>query len=79
MMARFVLGLAILAACALTPAQSAPSGQPPETAAEKQKEANKDLIPTDGGHAAARERDEARQELWDQKMKALTKGICTGC
>jgi hypothetical protein len=28
---------------------------------------------------ALRDRDEARQRLWDQKMKSLTGSICTGC
>jgi hypothetical protein len=28
---------------------------------------------------ALRDRDEARQRLWDEKMKSLTGSICTGC
>jgi hypothetical protein len=30
------------------------------------------------GHAAQR-RDEARQQVWDRKMKAISKDICAGC
>jgi hypothetical protein len=28
---------------------------------------------------AAQRRDEARQQVWDRKMKAMSKSICTGC
>jgi hypothetical protein len=29
--------------------------------------------------AAAQQRSDARQKAWDQKMKALTSSVCTGC
>jgi hypothetical protein len=29
--------------------------------------------------AAAQQRNDARQKAWDQKMKALTGTVCTGC
>jgi hypothetical protein len=28
---------------------------------------------------AVRERDETRQRAWDQKMKNIARGICSGC
>ena|SRR5215207_8342430 len=34
---------------------------------------------TDVMAAAAQQRNDARQRAWDQKMKALTSTVCTGC
>ncbi len=79
-MLRLLSCLTILAAFALTPAQSAPNGQTegakaPETRIESNKKA--EWIAND--YKTARERDEARQLLWDKRMKAVTKDVCTGC
>jgi hypothetical protein len=36
-------------------------------------------LTAEADYKAQRERDEARQRMWDRKMKALTGSICTGC
>ena len=33
----------------------------------------------EGVSKAVREQEDARQRLWDRKVKALTGSICTGC
>jgi hypothetical protein len=78
---RFLSCLAVLAFLAAVPAQAAPGAQKPVAARgpEKQIQPGKDAEWTEADYKAVRERDEARQRLWDRKMKALTESICTGC
>jgi hypothetical protein len=74
---RLLFCLPVLMVLAVSPAEAAPAAQkkPPEKAAAPAKEADR----TEPDYKAQRERDEARQRLWDRKMKALTGSICTGC
>lgn len=80
-MLRLFFCLPVLAALALAPAQAAPTAQKPakKEAAEKAAAPAKDADWTEADYKAARERDEARERLWDRRMKALTGSICTGC
>lgn len=77
---RRVSCLAMLAVLALTSAQTASVAKEP-TAKTSQKQAAPEKAAewTEADYKAVRARDEARQQLWDSRMKALTKGICTGC
>lgn len=71
--------LILLAALSWTPAQSAPGEQrKAEQTSPKDREPGKSEA-MESGSKAARERDDARQRLWDRKMKALAGSVCSGC
>jgi hypothetical protein len=63
----------------MTLAHPASAAQTAEAPPVKKSETSKNADQGSGSNKAARERDDARQELWDRRMKALTKGICKGC
>lgn len=73
-MAAFSLSLSLVAAFASATATAAPTEKKPSEI-----EASKTSEWTERDYKAARDRDDARQKLWDKKMKALTGSICTGC
>ena len=76
---RAFFSLLLLAALSMTLAHPASAAQAAGAPSVKQSEPGKNADQGSGSNKAARERDDARQELWDRKMKALTKGICKGC
>jgi hypothetical protein len=86
---RILSPLALLMFVASTSAQAAPSAQEPtqksQVVPSAQKRSEKTETPakraelTETDYNALREKDEARQRMWDRKMKALTRSICTGC
>jgi hypothetical protein len=72
--------LALMVVVVAAPAHSAPAKKPAEpTVSEKGVKADANAGSAEVDSKAARERDEARQQAWDKKMKALTGSICTGC
>ncbi len=71
--------LLLLGALSVTLAHPASAAQAAGAPSAKKAEPSKNADQGSGSNKAARERDDARQELWDRKMKALTKGICKGC
>jgi hypothetical protein len=85
--------LAVLVFLVSASAQAAPGAQEPARKAQAvqaapavQKSSEKAEAPAketeltaEADYKAQRERDEARQRMWDRKMKALTGSICTGC
>jgi hypothetical protein len=76
---RSLFSLPLLAALSMTLAHPASAAQAAGAPPVKQTEPSKNADQGNGSNKAARERDDARQELWDRRMKALTKGICKGC
>ena len=81
----FVLGLiAALSWAALQPARaqgSAPAPKRAESPARVQQntEAAKPTVtPTEKEAAEARARNEARQKVWDERMKRTMRSICSG-
>jgi hypothetical protein len=70
-----LLFFAISFLVAASPAAAERASRPPVPADKKvfSAEESKAL-----GEAAQR-RDEARQQVWDRKMKTISKGICVGC
>ncbi len=79
MTTRHLAWLGVLTALALTPALAAPGGQQPTDRKLDSAKSQKAAEWTESDYKAVRDRDEARQRLWDKKMKALTGSICTGC
>jgi hypothetical protein len=81
--------LALFVFIASTSAQAAPGAQEPtqksqaipdvQKRSETTRASAKQAEMTEADYKALRERDEARQQMWDKKMKALTRSICTGC
>jgi len=81
--------LALLVFVASTSAQAAPGSQEPAQKSQAipgvQKHSERAGAPakgsefTEADYKALRDRDESRQRMWDKKMKALTRSICTGC
>lgn len=76
MIVRVLSCVPVLVCLAAAPAQAAPAAQKP---AEKAGAPAKEPEPSEAEYRARRERDEARQRLWDRKMKDLTGSVCTGC
>jgi hypothetical protein len=87
---RLLSSLAVLVFLVSASAQAAPSAQEPAqkaqaTPAVQQRSekagapAKETELTAEADYKAQRERDEARQRMWDRKMKALTGSICTGC
>lgn len=76
---RSPFSLLLLAALSMTLVHPASAAQAAGAPPVKQGEPSKNDAQGSGSNKAARERDDARQELWDRRMKALTKGICKGC
>jgi hypothetical protein len=74
-----LLASLLLAASCFLPAPSAAAG---ERAPRSPVSAEKKAFSAEESRAlgdAAQRRDEARQQVWDRKMKAMSKSICTGC
>lgn len=79
MIGRLLSCLAMTAALAVAPAQSAPAAVPPAHP-KAEGTGRPDVSPSrEAEFKAVRERDVARQLQWDRKMKALSGSICTGC
>ncbi len=86
---RLLSALAVLVFLVSASAQAAPGAQEParkahaapavQKSSEKAEASAKAAELTEADYKAQRERDEARQRMWDRKMKALTGSICTGC
>ena len=79
MMLRPSFSLLLVTALSIALAHPASAAQAVGAPPVKQAEPGKNADQGSSTNKAARERDDARQELWDRKMKALTKGICKGC
>jgi hypothetical protein len=79
--ARLALGVLLGLGLAAAPALSASAQAPKRAVDQKASESppGKEKAWTEKDYKAVRDRDEARQELWDRKMKELTRSICTGC
>jgi hypothetical protein len=60
-------------------AASAQAGPVPTKAPEARSEPKVERDWTAADYKAVRDRDEARQRAWDQKMKDATRSICIGC
>ncbi|GEO98110.1 hypothetical protein [Methylobacterium haplocladii] len=67
-----VASLLLAGSAAFGPANAKPATQPAVSEAEKLK-----AIKTQGDKA--QRSNEARQRLWDRKMKAVSGSICNGC
>jgi hypothetical protein len=77
---RHLVALSLLLAVGIAPALAAPE---PQSAVPRAfgKPVTQSHTPewTEADSKALRERQEARQRMWDRKMKELTGSICTGC
>ena len=60
-------------------AAPAQAGPVPTKAPEAKSEPKVQREWTAADYKAVRDRDEARQRAWDQKMKDATRSICIGC
>jgi hypothetical protein len=81
-MFRFLAGLVVLAgpSWAPAPAQAGPPVQQNPVAPKVETKNGPDGFDRmEGVSKAVREQEEARQRLWDRKVKALTGSVCTGC
>ena len=70
------LGVALMT---WTAAASAQAGPVPTKAPDARSEPKVERDWTAADYKAVRDRDEARQRAWDQKMKDATRSICIGC
>lgn len=70
------LGMALLVWIGSAPAQAGPV---PTKAPDSRSEPKVERDWTAADYKAVRDRDEARQRAWDQKMKDATRSICIGC
>jgi hypothetical protein len=76
---RLALCVALIALAPMASAQAAsPAKALPEVAPAATDTAKKGEW-TAADYKAVRDRDEARQRAWDQKMKAVAGSICSGC
>ena len=75
-----VLATTLLFFALPSPNATAPAAQ--ERASRSPASADKKVFSAEESKAlgdAAQRRDEARQQVWDRKMKAIGKSICVGC
>ena len=70
------LGMALMASTVAASAQASPV---PTKAPDARSEPKVERDWTAADYKAVRDRDEARQRAWDQKMKDATRSICIGC
>jgi hypothetical protein len=68
--------MALMASMVAASAQASPV---PTKAPDGRSEPKVERDWTAADYKAVRDRDEARQRAWDQKMKDATRSICIGC
>jgi hypothetical protein len=76
---RLAFCLALIASAPIATAQAASPAKTLPEAAPPASETAKKGDWTAADYKAVRDRDEARQRAWDQKMKAVAGSICSGC
>jgi hypothetical protein len=76
---RLVLCIALIASTPIASAHAASPAKALPEAAPAASDTVKKGEWTAADYKAVRDRDEARQRAWDQKMKAVAGSICSGC